>query len=150
MIRAITRVGQLSAERRRYLGAALWHLLAAKVLHLRLSAPRILARLREKPGAEAAGLDPALMHWALYGVGRRLPWRSDCLIQALAAKRWLDRAGGSATLRLGVRRTDDGGLMAHAWLSIGEAAISGGPIVEALTPLTGSTEEQDQRWAEIF
>jgi hypothetical protein len=146
----IARLRRLTAERRRYLFAALGHLLAAKWQHLRMSAPEILARLRENPGAEAAGLDPKLMHWALYGVGRRLPWRSDCLIEALAAKRWLDRAGGTATLKLGVRRTEEGGLMAHAWLAIGETAVSGGPIAEGLTPLTGAEAEQDRHWAEIF
>ena len=146
----IARLMRLNAERRRYLRAAFGHLLAAKWQHLRLSAPEILARLRDNPGAEAAGLDPKLMHWALYGVGRRLPWRSDCLIQALAAKRWLDRAGGAATLKLGVRRAGDGGLMAHAWMSVGDAVISGGPIDEGLTPLTGAEAEQDLRWAEIL
>ncbi len=140
----------IEAERRRYLVAAFGHLLAAKWRHMSLSAPEILRVLRENPGADAAGLDPKLMHWALYGVGRRLPWRSDCLIQALAAKRWLDRAGGAATLKLGVRRDDDGALTAHAWMTIGEAAISGGPIAADLAPLTGAADEQDRRWAEIF
>lgn len=47
---------------------------------------------------------------------RVVPWRSSCLVRALALKRLLRRRGfAGADLRVGVRRDRDG-LSAHAWV----------------------------------
>lgn len=54
-------------------------------------------------------------------VGRRVPWRSDCLIQALAARRWLTAHGVVTSLHIGARKSDARGFEAHAWLTVGDS-----------------------------
>ncbi len=61
-------------------------------------------------------------------VARRLPWRSDCLIQAMAAQRWLSRSGIASSIRLGTRTTPAKGFEAHAWLIVGERVVIGSDI----------------------
>ena len=60
-------------------------------------------------------------------MGLRVPWRSDCLVQALAARRWLLRANVVSHVCLGVRK-DNQALKAHAWLKVGERIVTGGDI----------------------
>ena len=55
---------------------------------------------------------------------RRVPWRSDCLVQALAARHWLSRHKVDSRLHIGVRRGP--GFEAHAWLEAGGLAVTGG------------------------
>jgi len=56
----------------------------------------------------------------------RFPWRSDCLVRALAARRWLAASGVSSRLHIGARHEEDGTFMAHAWQTVGERLVSGG------------------------
>ena len=60
-------------------------------------------------------------------MGLRVPWRSDCVVQALAARRWLARGGVGSNLCIGVRN-DAQGFQAHAWLKVGERIVTGGDI----------------------
>jgi len=61
-------------------------------------------------------------------VAARLPWRTDCLVQALAARRWLGRHGVATTLTLGVPRDKSANFEAHAWLTAGDRIVTGGDI----------------------
>lgn len=61
-------------------------------------------------------------------VARRLPWRSDCLIQALAARRWLSASGMDSVIRIGARKSDENGFEAHAWLTVGDTVVTGWDI----------------------
>ena len=61
-------------------------------------------------------------------VAARLPWRADCLVQAIAAERWLGRHGVATTLTLGVPRDRPADFEAHAWLSAGTWIVTGGDI----------------------
>ncbi len=61
-------------------------------------------------------------------VAARLPWRSDCLVQALAAERWLTRNGVATTLTFGVPRDKPADFEAHAWLTAGGRVVTGGDI----------------------
>lgn len=61
-------------------------------------------------------------------VARRMPFRSDCLVQALAAQHWLARKGVSSSLHIGSRRTGKKGFEAHAWLTVGELVVTGWDI----------------------
>ena len=61
-------------------------------------------------------------------VANRLPWRSDCLPQALAAQNWLRSKGVSTRLEIGVERPGGGALGAHAWLRHGKTIVTGGAI----------------------
>lgn len=57
-----------------------------------------------------------------------VPWRSDCLVQAEAARHWLARKGLAADIRLGARKTAGGRLDAHAWLLCEGRIVTGGDI----------------------
>jgi hypothetical protein len=60
---------------------------------------------------------------ALESVSRHVPWRSQCLEQALAAKAMLRRRGISNTLYVAVAR--EVALEAHAWLRSGDICVTG-------------------------
>ncbi len=61
-------------------------------------------------------------------LARRLPWRADCMVQAMAAQRWLRRAGIASTMTIGVRKDVRDGFGAHAWLMVGDVIVTGGDI----------------------
>lgn len=72
----------------------------------------------------------ALLDRVAYAVpimGLRVPWRADCVVQALAARRWLARGGIGSTICIGVRK-DAAGFQAHAWLKVGERIVTGGDV----------------------
>lgn len=73
--------------------------------------------------------------FAIPRVAARLPWRADCLVQALAASRWLDRLGIPTTLTLGVRKDMPTDFEAHAWLTANNHIVTGGDI-SGHVPLT--------------
>ena len=64
--------------------------------------------------------------FAVPAVGPRLPWRADCLVQAMAARRWLRRNEIATSIYLGVRKGPTAGFEAHAWLMLGDKIITGG------------------------
>lgn len=77
--------------------------------------------------AEAAeGL--AHVAFAIPRVALRLPWRADCLVQALAGQAMLLRRGIASTIAVGTGRHPDGRFEAHAWLVCGEQVILGGDV----------------------
>ena len=91
----------------------------------------LLAR-DEGPGAGKAlsARQQALLERVAYAVpimGLRVPWRSDCVVQALAARRWLARGGIGSHLCIGVRN-DGPGFDAHAWLKVGDRIVTGGDV----------------------
>lgn len=64
--------------------------------------------------------------WAVRAVARNSLGDKPCLVQALATKWLLARAGSESTLRIGVRKSADNELLAHAWLEHdGEIVIGG-------------------------
>jgi hypothetical protein len=69
-------------------------------------------------------------------VARRVPWRADCLVQALAGQRWLRTEGIASEIVVGTARDSDGRFEAHAWLRRGEQVILGGDIARFAPLLT--------------
>jgi hypothetical protein len=67
-------------------------------------------------------------------VARRVPWRADCLVQALAGQHWLRSEGIASEIVVGTARNSAGSFEAHAWLCRGEQVILGGDI-SRFTPL---------------
>ena len=61
-------------------------------------------------------------------VAARVPWRADCMVQALAARRWLDRAGIATTINLGAPKDKSVPFAAHAWLKAGDMIVTGGDV----------------------
>ena len=74
--------------------------------------------------------------FAIPRAGRRLPWRADCLVQALAAQRWLERQGIYTQLIVGVPKPIPSDFEAHAWLKVGGRVVTGGDI-SGYVPLIG-------------
>ena len=70
-------------------------------------------------------------------VAARLPWRTDCLVQALAARRWLASLGHDSLLHLGSRKEGDR-LAAHAWLTWRGHVITGGSV-DSYAPFVRAT-----------
>ncbi|HQS95374.1 lasso peptide biosynthesis B2 protein [Novosphingobium sp. 17-62-19] len=64
----------------------------------------------------------------------RVPWRSDCLVQCLAGRRWLAARGIPSRISIGMKREAQQGqdsiLLAHAWLSAGDVIVTGGDIAD--------------------
>lgn len=109
---------------------AVWELALARRALGRQSARALLARAQDplvRVRAPDAAL-PARVAWAIPRVAARLPWRTDCLVQAMAARRWLARAGIATELWIGSRTDQIPGFEAHAWLCLDGAAITGGDI----------------------
>ena len=89
--------------------------------------------LRVVPGSEAVERGTAerraeRVRLAIARSSHRLPWRSDCLVQAIAARRWLARLGVPTELAIGVPEAQQEGFEAHAWLTHQGRVITGGDI----------------------
>ncbi len=108
-------------------------LIRARYQFRNLSARGIVARnrdLRTDPGLQAS-VDPkviARITYVLPRISDRLPWRSDCLVQALAGQNWLRARGLDSEIEIGVEHPEDGDFGAHAWLVCGEMVVTGGDI----------------------
>ena len=76
-------------------------------------------------GSRAADPSVGEIVWAVRVVGRRLPFRTMCIEQGLAAQRMLRRAGIDAVLHYGARQAE-AALEAHVWVSVDGTAVIGG------------------------
>lgn len=85
------------------------------------------AHVEDKADASAK---VARVSFAVPRMGARVPWRSDCLVQALAAHRWLGRMGVDSELCIGVRDPSRGTFEAHAWLKVGDRVVIGGEVAD--------------------
>ena len=93
--------------------------------------PAAIARLnadaRVVNGSPTGSAAIAQIARVLPSVAAVVPWRADCLVQALAARSWLWRKGVAGTIVLGVDR-NSAGIEPHAWLRVGDTVVTGGPI----------------------
>jgi hypothetical protein len=82
----------------------------------------------------ATGLDEAVRiettGWAISTAAGHLPWRSTCLVQAIAGKWMLRRRSIPSTLCIGVDRGAIARLEAHAWLRSGNFVLTGAASAE--------------------
>jgi hypothetical protein len=67
------------------------------------------------------------VRWAVRAATRHLPWRCQCLAQALTAHTMLARRGAASTLYIGVQLEAQRGLSSHAWLRCGSIYVTGAP-----------------------
>lgn len=132
----------------------LLELTRARMIFARLEASQIPVR-----NAAARQLSPragpanrerlARIGYVLPRISARLPWRSDCLVQAIAAQNWLAGYGLAGEIQIGVERPADGPFGAHAWLVHDGWVVTGGDIARydrllGETPL-GQSESSDGR-----
>lgn len=67
-------------------------------------------------------------------IAERMPWRTTCLVQAIAGLLLLRRRRIYATVRLGVAQKD-GALAAHAWLMVDAQVVFGEDLAAEFQPL---------------
>ncbi len=123
------------AEQRLLCGAAL--LLGAVRIALRLLPFRTVQRLLQRLSHPAtnAPLPDYRIAWAVRTAARCLPGTGNCLVQALVGRMLLVRHGHSAELRIGVARTEDRRLEAHAWVECAGTVLLGATPQAGYTPL---------------
>ena len=92
--------------------------------------------LRGDPTQEASAADAHRIAWAVRNTARLVP-KATCLTQALAGQVALSRRGLASSIKIGVIRTPEGALKAHAWLLSSHHIILGGNdrSVADFTPL---------------
>lgn len=135
----------------RHVVRALAELAFARLRHVRMPIAaihklnRTVARHGRSP-AVATDSDTALIEQVAHVIPRvadRVPWRSDCLPQAMAAQRWLIRRGIATSIVIGVERSQGGDFLSHAWLQYGDRIVTGGDVakfsVVLETPAAGTT-----------
>ena len=118
--RLLSRDGARVAEAIAYLALAR---IAVLALPFRVLARRLGVAHAETPALAEAHPASGRVAWATAAAARRVPWRSECLEQAIAAKAMLRRRGIASTLYLGMARDP---VMAHAWLRVGDLNVTGG------------------------
>ncbi|MFB0612107.1 lasso peptide biosynthesis B2 protein [Aurantiacibacter poecillastricola] len=135
---------------------ALVELGAARLRHSRFHV-RDIERLnrdaaaRGRSAMEAAPKDfdiAARIAYVIPRVARRLPFRSDCVPQAMAGQRWLLSKGIASTIVIGVDLPGDKIFNAHAWLQYGGSAIIGGNVTR-FSPLFGTDDDERRRIREV-
>jgi hypothetical protein len=139
----LARVRRLGWRDWRHLTLAAAELLRARWYIARTPAPLLLEQLRRPtappPAAAPAAIAPERVGWAVTMAAGVVPWRSDCLVQAIAARRWLERERQPTHVQIGVHRSPDGRFEAHAWLRSGAITVTGGNV-DRFTPLLDPAE----------
>ena len=75
----------------------------------------------------------------------RVPWRADCLVQALAGQNWLARRGIASEIVVGTAKRESGAFESHAWLRHGGRVLLGGDISTYLPMLDPVTDSDNGR-----
>lgn len=77
----------------------------------------------------------ARVRWAVVACARRLPWRTKCFEQGLAAQWMLSRRGIPSSLHYGLAKREGKELVAHVWLKSGDLEVVGCENSEAFVEL---------------
>lgn len=132
MQRKLARARRLDALDWRYFADACVLLFIARLRHGFVSANRLLCELRQLSRVEPAQTispeerrDIERFAWALAAAANHAPWRSDCLLRALATAAWLKRRGLPHAFYVGTKKME-GEFVAHAWLSCCDIQVTGG------------------------
>jgi hypothetical protein len=122
----IGRFARLSSERRRLLLRASLVLTGASAAVALLPFRRAI-RFGCVPLRQGPQVDIGRCIWAVETAARRLPWRTMCIEQGLAAQRILRAAGIDAVLHYGARhKAAEGVLEAHVWVTVDGKPVIGG------------------------
>lgn len=82
-----------------------------------------------------------LISWAVQTAAAYLPWRTDCTIQTIAAKRLLAKHAIASDFYVGVKNDEASPFSAHAWLMCGSIYVTG-YVAEPFTPILGQPPQQ--------
>lgn len=141
--RGFARARALTVYDWRLLAIAVKELAFARFRHAVMPAPNIIAELQNSPALtlnpQSRPPDLARLSWAVAAAAYRVPWRADCLLQAMAANRWLSRHGIKSEFFVGVDKDAKGALRSHAWLMCRDRLITG-PGYERFAVMIGGAE----------
>ncbi len=132
--RTLTAVWRLSGPEWRLLAEATGYLVAARlavwIVPFRRLAAGLGDEMAESPAeeTEAQRAAAARIGWAVRELGRRLPWMSQCLVQAVAATWMLQRRHIPGTLYFCLAKDTCGQLTAHAWVRSGTLVLTGAQV----------------------
>lgn len=123
-----TRFRRLGRERQSLLIEAAYELTLASASVALLPFRRsILRGSAPLPSGRRPSAAVATVVWAVEAAARRLPWRTVCIEQGLAAQRMLRRRGIDARLHYGARNDHSASrLEAHVWVTVDEIPVIGG------------------------
>jgi hypothetical protein len=102
--------------------------LAKAKIRIRRDDFRTIAEKLKRTDVPSQSIDSPDIGVVKRSVGRmhaRLPWENKCLPQALAAAWMLKRRAIPATIYFGVRKTEEEGLKAHAWVIAADYFVTG-------------------------
>ena len=85
------------------------------------------------------------IRWAIAAASRRVPWRTMCFEQGLAAHLMLRRRGLPSVLYYGVAPNEEKGLVAHVWVRVGLTDIVGCEIAAQFAVLAIFPQDIDDR-----
>jgi hypothetical protein len=85
---------------------------------------------RPTPVGQEREYEMGRVRWAIVTTAARVPWRSLCFQQSLAAQVMLRRRGISSVLYYGAAQDERSGLHAHVWVRYGETDVIGGEIAD--------------------
>jgi hypothetical protein len=141
----VFKLAGLDASQRRAVLKAIRLLVVARWQHLTRPIKVILTDFEQVADKKPADPDETeLIGWAIAAVAARVPWRSDCLLQAMAAARWLNDLDRCHSLSIGVRKSTTGLLEAHAWLKSGDTIVTGNvPDLAGFQPISSISAEAD-------
>jgi hypothetical protein len=125
-MRRVRRFFTLAAPERRLLLRALWRLCRTCV-RLRLVPEKKwqpMLQSRAAAVSSPARFSEEQVAWAVRAAARYVP-AANCLPQAIVAKELLEEQGYQPTIRIGVRRPEESGLKAHAWVDIAGRVVLG-------------------------
>ncbi|SEU28414.1 lasso peptide biosynthesis B2 protein [Paenibacillus sp. NFR01] len=117
---------------------AFWRLFAARIfllLPFYRTAPRLGLQSCETTSFTRLADIPHIrgITKAISIMGRCTPWRSNCMVRAVAGLRMLEKRGIESTLYMGVARDREGRMIAHAWLRSGMLYVSGDDAMKGFT-----------------
>lgn len=129
---------KVKTMQRRYLWEAAVMLLGAR-LAVRFVPPARIFAWADRPPRRVrrfAVWEASWIAWAVEYLGA-MPWlNAGCLPRALAAQAMLRRRGIASRVCLGVAREAEGsGVLAHAWVEVGNRQLVGADDVAAFTRL---------------
>lgn len=109
---------------------ALWRLFWVRIQLLfpfARTAPKLGIQSQETPAVsrEADVSRIRQITKAIRIISRYTPWKSTCMVRAVAGLQMLEKRGIESTLYMGVARDKQGQMIAHAWLRSGAYYVSG-------------------------
>ena len=135
-MRMLRKIAKLDRRERTLLGRGVLWVVAAR-LGLWLLPFRNLQRFLDRLAGMlplAFPCSPEQAQWAVMAAASRIPG-TKCLAWALAAHGLLTQAGIASDLRIGVAKTPEGGLKAHAWVECRGRSLSWGDDVNGYSRL---------------